>query len=196
VVRPWLTNWGATDEEVQMPLPGDDIAPTATKQNTRAITVNAPAAAIWPWLVQMGQDRGGLYSYEWLENLIGCDMHNADRVHPEWQQIQLGDFVRMYPEGKGPPPFRVAAIMPNEALILGHTVGLVEPEPGVAWDSTWAFILRPLDDQHTRLIIRTRGNDELLFTVIEPGVFIMERGMLRGIKEAVEKANSLTLLEQ
>jgi hypothetical protein len=191
IIRPWYLNWGATTEEIAQALPGDDIVADPPTQYTRAITINAPATAIWPWLAQMGQGRGGLYSYEWLENLIGCEMTNADRIHPEWQQIAVGGYVRMYPEGKGPPPFRIAAIYPNEALVVGHTQGLVEPAPGVAWSDTWAFVLRPIDADHTRLLLRTRTHGwdaPAIEAMLEPGVFVMERGMLRGIKERVEGA--------
>jgi hypothetical protein len=189
LLRPWYLNWGPTAEEATAALPGDDLVPDAPTQYTRAITIAAPATAVWPWLVQLGQGRGGLYSYEWLENLIGCEMTNADRVHPEWQQVAVGDYVRMYPEGKGPPPFRVAAIIPGEALILGHTEGLAAPGPGVAWSDTWAFVLRPIDAAHTRLLLRTRTHGwgaPVLEGLLEPGVFVMERGMLRGIKDRAE----------
>ena len=83
VVRPWHIRWGATEERIAKPLPGDELVPNPAIESTRAITVNAPVEEVWPWLAQIGQDRGGFYSYEWLENLAGCRMRNADRIHPE-----------------------------------------------------------------------------------------------------------------
>lgn len=89
-IRPWHLRWGATDEELGKPLPGDELVPHPGIESTRAITVNAPVEQVWSWLAQIGQDRGGFYSYEWLENLAGCRMRNADRVHPEWQHREVG----------------------------------------------------------------------------------------------------------
>src|SRR5919108_5912683 len=97
VVRPWMLRWGATDEDLRQPLPGDDLVPNPLTTSTRAITVNAPVEAVWPWLAQIGQDRGGMYSYEWLENLAGCQMRNADRIHPEWQHRAIGEVVKLHP---------------------------------------------------------------------------------------------------
>src|SRR5215217_6835671 len=113
--------WGATDAEVQGAFFGDELVAQPQSQSTRALTIDAPAAAIWPWLVQMGQGRGGLYSYEMLENMIGCDMHNADQIVAAWQNTGVGDRVRMYPAGSGPPPYTVAALVPEQAFILGHS---------------------------------------------------------------------------
>jgi hypothetical protein len=154
--------------------------------STRAITIQAPADAIWPWLVQMGQGRGGLYSYERLENLAGCDMHNADRIIPEHQHLEVGDKVRIVPEGRN-PYFVVSAIEPGRAIILG----------GDDPPTTWAFILEPIDDKTTRLLIRWRQDYEptpgnvigwRVFT--DPITFVMERKMLQGIKARVEASAS------
>ena len=98
VVRPWHLRWGATDAEVDMTLPCDELVEQPKLNATHAITINAPASKIWPWLVQMGQTRGGFYSYDWLENLVGCHMHNADRIHAEWQELQVGDEVWLHPK--------------------------------------------------------------------------------------------------
>src|SRR5689334_8185545 len=96
-VRPWTRFWGATNEEVQRALPGDDIVQRPRYLMMHAITIQAPPAEIWPWLVQMGQGRGGLYSYDWLENAIGCDIHSTDRIIPEYQHLELGDTIRLTP---------------------------------------------------------------------------------------------------
>ena len=168
VVRPWLVRWGATDEEVGKPLLGDGLVPRPGVQYTRAITIDAPVEAVWPWLAQLGQDRGGFYSYEWLENLAGCAMHNADRIHPEWQQRAIGEVVRLHPS----TGLKIALFEPNRALALA------------GWGT---FVLEPIDEQHTRLIARTRvqrGLPSLGYAlVVEIPHFIMERKMLLGIKE-------------
>ena len=179
-IRPWHLRWGATDEEARQPLPGDELAPSPKLKATHAITINAPAADVWPWLVQMGQTRGGFYSYTWLENLVGCHMHNADEVVTEWQELKVGDKVWLHPKA---PPVEVAAIEPGRAIVLK------------GWG---AFVLQPIDEKTTRLIIRSQGdynpdlknrilNFFLWRVVFEPAHFVMERKMLLGIKARAEK---------
>ena len=179
-IRPWHLRWGATDEELNQPLIGDDLAPNPKLRADHAITINAPAADVWPWLVQMGQNRGGFYSYTWLENLVGCQMQNADDIVPEWQNLQVGDKVWLHPKA---PPVEVAALEPGRAIVL----------------KPWgAFVLHPIDENKTRLIVRSQGDYEpdlgnavcnfLLWRVFyEPAHFIMERKMLLGIKARAEK---------
>ena len=115
-VRPWHLRWGATADEQNERLPGDEVVPNAEHQATHAITIDASVADVWQWLVQIGQSRGGFYSYTWLENLVGCDMHNADRVVPEWQNIRVGDVVWLHPEF---PPLSVIVVEPFKAIVLG-----------------------------------------------------------------------------
>ena len=98
-IRSWYNRWGATADEIGRALPGDDLVPTPRQRYTRAITINASSDAIWPWLAQMGQGRGGLYSYDWLENLIGCDIHSVDWIVPAFQDLQVGDAVRLGQKG-------------------------------------------------------------------------------------------------
>ena len=100
LVRPWYLHWGATDEEARRSLPGDGIIPNAVGQGTRAITIRAPVERVWPWLAQLGQDRGGFYSYDLLENLVGCEMPTIDRLDPEKQAWRPGDKLWMYPQHK------------------------------------------------------------------------------------------------
>ncbi|MEM8532269.1 MAG: hypothetical protein AAGF95_15595 [Chloroflexota bacterium] len=111
LLRPWYLHWGATDIDCERRLPGDDLIPRPYTQSTRAITIAASARDIWPWIVQIGQERGGFYSYDWLENLIGLDIHSADRIRPELQHLQVGDLIRFAPDGG--PGMLVAALEPT-----------------------------------------------------------------------------------
>jgi hypothetical protein len=183
-VRPWHLRWGATDEECMRPLPGDAIVPDGT-QSTRAITIHAPARAIWPWLVQMGQNRAGFYSFDWLERLAGADIHNADQIVPLWQHLAVGDLMRTYRyiERYEPLGWIVVAIEPERALVLRSADS--------RW--SWALALDPLATGGTRLIARTRDGmmpglqAPLKFLVAEPAHCIMEIGVLRGIKARAER---------
>ena len=131
LLRPWYGKWGATSEEVSMTLPGDDLVPSPVLEATRAISIRAPAAAIWPWLVQLGQGRGGFYTYQRLENLAGCGILNADEVIPDFQNIKIGDQVRLGPEGY--PAFDVARIEPEVALILRGDLPTPNGQPTTAY---------------------------------------------------------------
>ena len=179
LIRPWHLKWGATEEELKMPLPGDELVKHPKLNATHAITINAPVAEVWPWLVQVGQKRGGFYSYTWLENLVGCEMSNADQIVAEWQDLKVGDEVWLHPKA---PPLKVLAMEPGRAIVL---------------ENSWTFVLHPIDDHTTRLIIRGRGdfnpdlknallNFILWRGVFEPAHFIMERKMMLGIKERAE----------
>jgi hypothetical protein len=186
LTRAWYSTWGATETEVSKSLPGDDQVANPVLVSTRAITIQEPASEVWPWLVQMGQGRGGLYTYERLENLAGCDMRNADQILPEYQHLVIGDKVRLVPEGRD-PYFIVSAIEPGRALILA----------GDDPPTTWAFILEPIDDHTTRLIVRWRQDYEPTPAnvigwrlVTDPITFVMERKMLQGIKARVEASSS------
>jgi hypothetical protein len=185
LLLPWMMTWGATAAETAMVLPGDDLVPQPTFQSTRAVTIAAPPEQIWPWLVQIGQDRGGFYSYDWMENLVGAGIHNADRIVPEWQHHARGDFVR--------------SLRPDYAKgrlrdIAGWRIGWIEKNRGLALVGWGSFVLLPLDDAHTRVVIRTRTGTapgaffsrfaDLLFG--RPLHFVMERRMLLGIQERVE----------
>ncbi|MFP5287343.1 MAG: hypothetical protein ACLGI9_16520 [Thermoanaerobaculia bacterium] len=194
-LRPWFLGWGATDEEVRGPWPGDEMTPDAICQATRAVTIHASADEIWPWLVQIGQDRGGFYSYTWLENLFGARMRNAGRILPNLDR-KVGDAVWMTPKerygGKG--CMKVAALEPARSMVLVPPDEYEEVlQSGRAPGGCWTFILRPLDNGVTRLILRSRGAEQeslpaKLFDrlVFDPAHFIMERKMMLEIKRRAE----------
>src|SRR5919109_1689449 len=146
VLHPWLMNWGSTPEEQAMVLPGD-TAPPAT-YFTRAITINAPPSAVWPWLLAIGQDRAGFLSYDYLENLTGADIHNADVLRPEWQQRALGDRVPMASPGM--------RALGGDAT--STTIRLLEPERAIA-DTPGRFVLLPVGVSSTRLLLRELLDD-------------------------------------
>lgn len=178
---PWMDRWGATDDEIAASLTGDELVPSARISYTRAISINASPEDIYPWVVQLGAEKGGMYSYEWFEtNLLQCELINADRIHPEWQNLKVGDPMKMCPGTSGPPPYEIAIIEPNSSIIMGHK------ENG-AWVEVWQFHFIPKEDGTTRLVIRSRSAAEGWFwDIIRPGEFIMMRGMMFGIKERAE----------
>jgi hypothetical protein len=189
LMRPWHLKWGATDEECREPLPGDEIMPNPELESTHAITINAPVSDVWPWLVQLGQTRGGFYSYAWLENLVGCDMRNADRIVPEWQSLRVGDVVWLHPKA---PPLPVVILEPHRAIVLGGQ-GELTGDDTIVVSGTWGIYLKEVDEKTTRLLTRNRGirGQGLLgwfvnYAVFEPAHFIMERKMMLGIKERAE----------
>lgn len=180
--------FGATAEEEAAELPGDDLVPGADLVATRAITIRASTADVWPWLVQMGQGRGGFYSYDRLENMAGCDIASADDVVPEWQGVEVGDEVRLHPEFALP----VAVVRPQEALVL-HGAGPIDDEGPVPFDFTWAFVLRPAGDGRTRLVVRERYGYRTGWAgrMVEPVSwvsFVMTERMLRGIRDRAERS--------
>ena len=200
-LRPWHQHWGMTPDELNRSWPGDELLPNACGNATRAITINAPALQIWPWIVQIGQDRAGFYSYTQLENLVGCEMHNADQIVPDWQERQVGDMVWMTPKSKfnGVGRMEVALLEPNRAMILIPPSDVPPAaRPGGVANGTWGFILEPIDEHSTRLIMRGRGEcaprlrDRVIgYAFWEPVHFIMERKMMLSIKERVERANAV-----
>jgi molybdenum-dependent DNA-binding transcriptional regulator ModE len=193
-IRPRIIRWGAADDEIEEALPGDELIADALTQSTRAITIAAPVAEVWPWLVQIGQDRGGFYSYDFLENAMGLDLESANQINPEWQSLAVSDPVRLSPEGG--PVMEVALLEPEQALVLkaltpGSTASGAAAE-AMSYDFSWAFILRSVNRYTTRLIVRGRGGGEPrglatgINLLMEPMIFVMEEKMLRGIKERAE----------
>lgn len=196
LLRFWYNRWGASLEEVQHPLPGDELVPVSQMGCTRAITIQSPPEQVWPWLVQLGQGRGGLYSYDGLENLIGCYILSADAILPEHQNLQVGDVIRLGPPGY--PCFGVAALDPGRSLTLISLEPKTEkrvaytPQPGKGYSiATWQFVLEPLGERATRLLVRQRlaFSPEMawVWRLTEPVAFVMERKMMRGILMRAER---------
>ncbi len=181
-VRRWYLTWGATDEEVERTMPGDELLPLPDMLSTRAVTIDAPPEAIWPWLVQMGSGRGGAYTYDWIENLFGLGMHSADEILPQFQNLAVGDVLPVGPEGPG---MRVEICDPGRTLAFRSQDG--------TW--VWIFGLYPMFG-NTRLVSRNRISTPVASrlvrianrAVMEPGSLIMERKMLLGIKKRAERA--------
>ena len=178
--------WGACDQEVGADLPGDELLPHADLCVTRAVTIRAAADEVWPWIAQLGQGRGGFYSYDVLENLIGCDIHSADRIVPQWQTIAAGDRVNLAPEVR----LTVAQVDPVRSLVLrgGIPSMVMRSSP---YDFTWAFVLSPASDGTTRLVVRERYTyaHRWAAAVVEPVElvsFMMTRRMMQGIRQRSE----------
>jgi len=181
--RPRVLDWGATPEEVTRAMPGDDLLPGANLQTTRAVIVQASPERTWPWLAQMGpRPRAGVYTYDWVERRLGIDIENSDRIMPEFQHLEPGEFFAL--NKSGTTGLTVRSVDPGRSLVLQWTPA----------DSTWSFGLYPAEDGTTRLISRNRlkveGWGQRLFMValMEPGSLVMERKMLLGIKERAERA--------
>lgn len=194
VVRPRILRRGATDEETVRVLPGDEIPPPSPFRSTMACTIGATPEEVWPWLVQIGWDRAAFYSYNRIEGMLGMDLHNADRVHPEWQNLETGDTMWMsHPRLKYLfPETKVSAIDPNRALVFaiyGPEGTQVEPT------GAWAFILEPVNSGQTRLISRLQVSTPsilgklIFYGFMEPAHFIMQEGMFRGLKERIQESH-------
>ena len=202
MVRGWALTWGTTADELTSTWPGDELSPKATEIATRAITIAAPTDAVWNWIVQLGQDRAGFYSYTWLENLFRCVMPQVEQIVPEWQERTLGDNVWMARPDRydGNARQKVVRIDPKRVLSLaspsdwGRIVRRETSEGG-----NWTFILVPIDPMTTRLVVRSRGPEspslvQRLFWmgVFQPAHFIMERRMMLRLKALAEKHAHLT----
>jgi len=180
--RPWCLTWGATGKETGAALPGDELLEDPDVVTTRAIGIGAEPSSIWPWIVQMGPGRAGAYTYDWIENLAGLDMHSADEILPQFQDVKVGDAWRLGMKG---PVLRVAHVDPESALVLRSDDG--------NW--VWAFVLTA-GEAGSRLVSRNRirqpGASAMTraFTryVMEPGSLVMERKMLLGIRQRAERA--------
>jgi hypothetical protein len=198
VLLPRLRRWGASADEVARALPGDDLVADPLHVATHAITLRAAAEDVFPWVVQIGQNRGGFYSYDFLENLLKLDIHSAEAIHPEWQDLRPGeDYMTLDPDGY----MKLAVVTqdaPHAFVVRSGAPGEPQP-PGDLFkgeiDCSWAFVVEPLDGHTSRLIIRWRAAWRrtaraafALAFMLEPMHFLMEERMLRGIRERAEKA--------
>jgi hypothetical protein len=190
-LRRAVLRWGATDGEVDSPLPGDDVV-VGGRTTTYAVTVGAPPESVWPWLVQIGRGRGGFSTYTWIENALRADIHTVDRIDVALQDLRAGDRVWMTPEtylGRLPGQFwQVRLLEPGHALVLER-----RPPQTPRW-STWALVVEPLSARETRLLDRHRWQVApgvagwLSDTFWSVGALLMERRMLLGIKQRAERA--------
>jgi hypothetical protein len=215
VIRPYVRTWGVFPGDAASPLPGDEVVPDATTGETRAIKINAPPDAVWPWLVQMGFGRGGWYSYDPID-MSGT---SSDEILPEFQELAVGDVIPTHPGGG----FVVRTIDPGRALVLYSDTELVRTQAEIAAEdpelqspanlqvteailentqpfdfaASWAFVLEPLPGEGTKLIERFRvrfGETDKPWTrytlpVVGVGVFMMLRKQLLGIKERAERGS-------
>lgn len=202
-VRPWILSWGATEDEKQRTLPGDELVPNPRMEATHAVTIHAPVAAVWPWLVQIGYQRAGWYSYDWLHRLMGVagsvgnERGSAKRIIPTLQDLKVGDVVEIGPD----MGYNVVDVQPGRALVLHvalETGSFRSFDPAVespanSFQSSWTWFLDETAAGNARLIVRTKvaytpslANVLMTHGLIEPGSFVMERRTLLGIKRRAE----------
>ncbi|HVZ35178.1 MAG TPA: hypothetical protein VG963_22280, partial [Polyangiaceae bacterium] len=189
------SHWGLDAKAAQRSYPGDELLPEPAWSWTHATEIEAPAPAVWPWLAQIGADRAGFYSYQWLENLVGCELRNAESIHPEWE-VRRGQDLILHPDPRA-PRLRVIAVERGR-YFLAHAPA----DPGArarheTWvAASWLLYIEPLSEQRCRVISRYRvDNSDDLATrlgfgplLVEPVGFAMDRRMLLGIKERAERA--------
>jgi hypothetical protein len=191
LLRRLYNRWGTTKGELRAVMPGDELIARPDLSSTRAITIDSPPDEVWRWLVQIGQGRGGLYSYDALENAVGCRIHSVDAVVEDLQNLAVGDVVRLGPDGY--PAFDVVELDAGRALVLRS-----RPDDGVrsargedAPASTWTWTLRRRGAHRTRLVSRQRiqypPRQSVMWHLVEPIGFVMERRMLRGIAARAER---------
>jgi hypothetical protein len=186
LLRGWRRRWGSSEKERALRLPGDELMAEPQWMYNHAVSIDSPRSAVWPWLIQLGQGRGGFYTYEGLENLVGCQIHNVTEIRPELQQLQVGDTIVTHGRsGFGPP---VTRLLPERALLLGG------PPNENGSQATWGFYLLEGPDRTTRLLERGRGvagrglSEKLGYGpyLMDPVGFVMSKKMLRTIKKLAE----------
>ena len=187
-VRRWMSRWGTTPSDLTRVMAGDALLVNPEYSGTMAVVVNAAPEHIWPWLVQIGYQRGGLYSYDWLDRLFGyLDRPSATRILPEFQNLAIGDRI---PVGRG-PSWPVAVLEPNRALVLDmRNLG--------GFDWVWQFGLYTVDEKRTQLVSRSRVRTRSVWArlatyAIEPAGFLMTRRMLLGLKQRAEALRSTSV---
>ena len=176
LLTPSMEKWGSTQDERNSVLPGDELVKKPARVANHALTINAAPERTFQWLQQIGADKSGMYSYTWLENLVGCKMAKIESINPDWQNLKEGDLMKMCAGDFAPPPYMVAEVIPNQAIIFGH-------KTDTQWEETWQFVLIPQPDGTTRLVSRTRSEmTGFLWEVVNRISFVMERKMLLTIK--------------
>jgi hypothetical protein len=202
-LRRWALTWGTTPDELRRAWTGDELSPEAVEISTRAITIGAPVDTVWAWLIQIGQDRAGFYSYTWLENFFRCAMPRVERIVPEWQERTVGDTVWLARRDRyqGEARQKVVQIVRGRVLTLASPAdwGRIVRRQTSHW-GTWAFILVPVDANKTRLVVRSRGPEVPTFiarlfwmAVFEPAHFIMERKMMLRLKALAEHTSPMAV---
>lgn len=188
----WINTWGATAEEIRGALPGDELVANPVVETTQAVTIRATPEQIYPWLLQLGVDRGGMYSYDWIENLLGLNVHTIDYLDPQYQNPKPGDFWGFTPKSSGDGPgVYVIKLDPNRAVLGCFGMRSVSPDPCTG---TWQLFLQSQSNRTTRLILRARTAAAspmtgVLGAIFDPITFIMQRGMLLGFRDRIEAAN-------
>ncbi|HSK33276.1 MAG TPA: hypothetical protein VK903_07300 [Propionicimonas sp.] len=190
----WMSRWGASEEEIAASYPGDELIDSPADQTTMAVTIAAPAEVIWSWLVQIGQDRGGMYSYDGLEQAIGLDIHSAEEINPAWQNLGPDDRIQLVPPGWGPLPDGYALRV--STVDAPHTLVLRQGPPQDPWDGVWTFAIREVGPGLCRLVSRTRTHRNpglaqaalrATTTLGAPITWLMTRKMLLTLKERSER---------
>ena len=180
VFTPWMNRWHTTAQERDTAFPGDDLVKEPKLVINRGVTIMTTPDKIYPWLLQIGADKAGMYSYTWLERMTGCKMAKDEVIRAQWQELKEGDLMKMCAGDFAPPPYIVARTIPEKSVIFGH-------KDGEAWAETWQFVLVPQSDGSTRLLTRTSttmvGGAWEIFNRI---AFVMERKMLLTIKSLAE----------
>nr|CRL76631.1 hypothetical protein CPGR_04545 [Mycolicibacterium komanii] len=187
--RRFYRNWGTTKEECRMFLAGDELLDGPVVASTEAVWIDAPAATVWQWLVQIGQDRGGLYTFEGFENFAGLQYRNADRIHPEWQDLAPGDTVRLAP--KGWMGLRDGIVLMVVDVVACESIVLRSMSPAL-WDTVWSFQIVAHWDDRCRLMVRTRTrlrhpSQVLVDELAGPAKAFLTRGMLLGVKRRAQQ---------
>jgi hypothetical protein len=186
-------HWGVSEELAASTHPGDDLILAPRWSWTHGIEIDAAAEDVWPWIAQLGADRGGFYSYQWLENVMGCEVRNAEAIHPSWA-VQKGDVLRLHPRM---PPLQVVTVEPGRFFVAHGAADAKARAAGKPWaETTWTFLLEPLGPQRCRFVSRFRcaSSDDVAMrssmgpTLLEPIGFAMDRRMLLGVKTRAESA--------
>lgn len=195
--RRYFHDWGATKGERGLRFPGDELVGSPVAQMTEAVWVDAPASTVWPWLVQFGQDRGGLYLPEELGGLLGLNFRNANQIHPKWQRVAVGDPVAVAPAGWLGRPDQVALVVaeavPDQCLVL-------RTDHDGAAGVVLSFLLVPHGDDRTRLLLRIRAalrhpGEVVGMELIRPAAALGARAVLRGIKKHAERPHLMAVAQ-